>query len=717
MKTTKEITATAMDVEEVTGSLGESLSLEADVSTSSQRRNTSSDQIDAMRVPPPSTCGLEASKLKAKASVKQDKAAHKHRRRATASDSIGSNGGGSNQSTSNCSSSNGNSNATSQNSRNVVTNTNTSSSGEDRGSSSNTWSDRKKETHMVEQEQEVGINNTSQHQDTINMNRADFSHSRRLSGHHRPHKLPHVAQYETLNQCQHEILEGELDDDAEDLSGSIKQSSMMDSAEMASYKTDLLNKACPDFDSMHSFKRKRPKKLSLDKPQDQFAPISQRRNSENSTEENLADDSGYDASASSNDASGNSSPSVSSSESSRPVSSHRFSERRSKTLHKSNQNDCKESSSDLADFSSGVSSGFSPSGSPDSLFEDSEEAGIVKPEPIVAPKPQINFASTPFASAASEASVALYSPRNTIRSAMQARKIMSSNKQAAKATENNISAPRTHSLPDTWSFVERQLQRKMNFELMLKKKTNEEYFKELNANFQSAVKRIRHLDSNSSISSIKSALTTTSYSNENAINCFTYIKRDTTIYDVGVDVMSKILTFLKPTDVYSMMTMPISKTFRATFSVPQNLWKILCLSEPFNAKVDRGKDGSDDSISSYPICKSLEVKHALGRYRLLYSSFVKCVKYLDRVKEDAKNGRTPAGTYDSDENSAHSYADNSSLQQFFAEAHRLKRKERSNSDSNDSSSCSQNSEENGPPAKKNKNVEGEQKKVCFLLCF
>jgi hypothetical protein len=476
---------------------------------------------------------------------------------------------------------------------------------------------------------------------------------------------------------------------------------------MASYKTDLLNKACPDFDSMHSFKRKRPKKLSLDKPQDQFAPISQRRNSENSTEENLADDSGYDASASSNDASGNSSPSVSSSESSRPVSSHRFSERRSKTLHKSNQNDCKESSSDLADFSSGVSSGFSPSGSPDSLFEDSEEAGIVKPEPIVAPKPQNNFASTPFAS---EASVALYSPRNTIRSAMQARKIMSSNKQAAKATENNISAPRTHSLPDTWSFVERQLQRKMNFELMLKKKTNEEYFKELNANFQSAVKRIRHLDSNSSISSIKSALTTTSYSNENAINCFTYIKRDTTIYDVGVDVMSKILTFLKPTDVYSMMTMPISKTFRATFSVPQNLWKILCLSEPFNAKVDRGKDGSDDSISSYPICKNLEVKHALGRYRLLYSSFVKCVKYLDRVKEDAKNGRTPAGTYDTDENSADSYADNSSLQQFFAEAHRLKRKERSNSDSNDSSSCSQNSEENGPPAKKNKNEEGEQKK-------
>lgn len=722
MKTTKEITATTMDVEEVTGSLGESLSLEADVSTSSQRLNTSSDQIDAvMRVPPPSTCGLEASKLKAKASVKQDKAAHKHRRRATASDSIGSSGGGSNQSTSNGSSSNGNSNATSQNSRNVVTNTNTSSSGEDRGSSSNTWSDRNKETHMLEQEQDVGtINNTSQRQDTIKMNGGDFSHSRRLSGHHRPHKLPHVVQHETLNQCQHENLEAELDDDAEDLSGSIKQSSMMDSTEMASDKTDLLNEACPDFDSLHSFKRKRPKKLSLDKPQDQFVPITQRRNSKNSTEENLADDSGYDASASSNDASGNSSPSVSSSESSRPVSSHRVSKRRSKTLHKFHQNDCKvESSSDLADFSSGVSSEFSPSGSPDSLFEDSEEAGIAKSEPFVAPKPQNNFASTPFASAASETSVALYSARNTIRSAMRAKKIMSSNKQAAKATENestdvNISASRTYSFPDTWSFVERQLQRKMNFEL-LRKKENEEHFRELNANFQSAVKRIRHLDSNSSISSIKSALTT--YSNENAVNCSTYIKGDLTIYDVGVDVMSKILTFLKPTDVYSMMTMPISKTFRATFSVPQNLWKILCLSEPFNAKVDRGKDGSDDSISSYPICKNLEVKHALGRYRLLYSSFVKCVKYLDRVKEDAKNGRTPAGTYDSEENSVHSYADNSSLQQFFAEAHRLKRKERPNSDSNDSSTYSQNSEENGPPAKKNKNEEGEQKKVCFLLCF
>jgi len=93
---------------------------------------------------------------------------------------------------------------------------------------------------------------------------------------------------------------------------------------------------------------------------------------------------------------------------------------------------------------------------------------------------------------------------------MRTKKYLSSGKGAAKpngneSTDGNISANRTHTLPDTWSFVERQLQRKMNFELLLKKKTNEEHFKELNANFQSAIKRIRHLDSNSSISSIKSA--------------------------------------------------------------------------------------------------------------------------------------------------------------------------------------------------------------------
>jgi hypothetical protein len=38
----------------------------------------------------------------------------------------------------------------------------------------------------------------------------------------------------------------------------------------------------------------------------------------------------------------------------------------------------------------------------------------------------------------------------------------------------------------------------------------------------------------------------------------------------------------------------------------------------------------------------LEVKHLLGQYRLLYTSFVKCIRYLERIKDDAMNGRSPS---------------------------------------------------------------------------
>ena len=32
----------------------------------------------------------------------------------------------------------------------------------------------------------------------------------------------------------------------------------------------------------------------------------------------------------------------------------------------------------------------------------------------------------------------------------------------------------------------------------------------------------------------------------------------------------------------------------------------------------------------------------LGEYRLLYTSFVRCLKYLNRIQEDAQNGRPPS---------------------------------------------------------------------------
>ena len=71
---------------------------------------------------------------------------------------------------------------------------------------------------------------------------------------------------------------------------------------------------------------------------------------------------------------------------------------------------------------------------------------------------------------------------------------------------------------------------------------------------------------------------------------------------------------------------------------------MLCLSEPFFVKLeDHGNGSSDISLSSFPICNTLEVQHLVGRYHLLYISFVKCARYLERIKDDAANGRIPPG--------------------------------------------------------------------------
>ena len=42
-------------------------------------------------------------------------------------------------------------------------------------------------------------------------------------------------------------------------------------------------------------------------------------------------------------------------------------------------------------------------------------------------------------------------------------------------------------------------------------------------------------------------------------------------------------------------------------------------------------------FSSFPLCNDLEIRHLFGRYRLLYSSFVRCVKYLDRLRDLIQN--------------------------------------------------------------------------------
>ena len=250
--------------------------------------------------------------------------------------------------------------------------------------------------------------------------------------------------------------------------------------------------------------------------------------------------------------------------------------------------------------------------------------------------------------------------------------------------------PPTYKLPGSWSFVERQLKRKMDHEDCIIKKLYEDQRKELDSNFKNAMKRTKTLDNS-------------------------LISNSSPIYDVGVDVMANILSYLKPVQAYSILSLPISKTFQSTFSNPQDLWRVLCLSAPFYAKQDKAfyakqdkakdKDSSDDS-SSYPVCNDIKVNHLLGRYRLLYSSLIKCVRYLDRIQEDSRNGRTPAGVYDSDDGSIVSLGSNNmSLKNFFATVHATRRNENADDDDgngngNGSSSISSNSGEWGIGQKK-----------------
>jgi len=127
-------------------------------------------------------------------------------------------------------------------------------------------------------------------------------------------------------------------------------------------------------------------------------------------------------------------------------------------------------------------------------------------------------------------------------------------------------------------------------------------------------------------------------------NKYQFDIEETPIYNVGVDIMSNIMRYLDPTEVHYFLTLPLSITWRHNFTSPQNLWKVLCLDEPFYVKLeDTGNESSDISLRSFPICSTLEMQHLFGRYHLLYISFVKCARYLERIKDDAANGRIPPG--------------------------------------------------------------------------
>ena len=121
------------------------------------------------------------------------------------------------------------------------------------------------------------------------------------------------------------------------------------------------------------------------------------------------------------------------------------------------------------------------------------------------------------------------------------------------------------------------------------------------------------------------------------------------ILTLGCDVMANILTYLEPPNILDILTMPLSTVWQQSFTSQPELWRVLCLVEPFKATMDDPSDdpvyssNSSDEETYYSIkARKDTAKQLLDKYRLLYTSFVRCMKYTSQIRDDAINGRPPA---------------------------------------------------------------------------
>ena len=95
---------------------------------------------------------------------------------------------------------------------------------------------------------------------------------------------------------------------------------------------------------------------------------------------------------------------------------------------------------------------------------------------------------------------------------------------------------------------------------------------------------------------------------------------------LGSDIMVTVVSFLDPRETIDLLTAPMCKEWRRSYTADQELWRAACCTEPFCA------DSSFFSLNNFK--DDFDNMHALGEYRLLYTSFVRCMKYLDRVQNN-----------------------------------------------------------------------------------
>jgi len=153
----------------------------------------------------------------------------------------------------------------------------------------------------------------------------------------------------------------------------------------------------------------------------------------------------------------------------------------------------------------------------------------------------------------------------------------------------------------------------------------------------------------------KSTLTTTRYSSAKRSPIKSCL--DSHLYSLGSDIMSECLSYLPPLTVHMLLTAPLSKTFRSQFTQSQDVWRTLCLSKPFYARPDhhqrrrlnstkktmhsttnsttsKSPKSFQNDVNSSTLSSDLNDKnYVFGQHRMLYTSFIRCMKYLDRIRE------------------------------------------------------------------------------------
>jgi hypothetical protein len=156
---------------------------------------------------------------------------------------------------------------------------------------------------------------------------------------------------------------------------------------------------------------------------------------------------------------------------------------------------------------------------------------------------------------------------------------------------------------------------------------------------------------------------------KDAIVSESLLPRKSPIMTLGCDVMAHVLTFLEPPDTMDVLTLPISKDWLNSFTRQPELWRVLCLLEPFKAKVAEEDDSSDDDSNSFLLDVIKELRQTFGKSRLLYTSFVRCMRYLARIKDDALHGRAPTAIdFGASGAGSHKIGANQNLKLFLARA-------------------------------------------------